>query len=244
MSTLTKKRPDSHSHADRPMPPTRILVGLVVALLTCLPLLGHAAEPAEGRVKIGQGDGPFDDAGRRPGDRRVGFRGTRQRPDDRRRLLFDTGSRPGTVLANARELDVDLAGVSDVVLSHHHGDHTGGLLTLRRELVKANPKAACRGCYVGSGIFLPRPSDDGRETNDTVALKEPYEATGGRFEEVGRPTEISPGVWLTGPVSSQASGAELERSGTGPDGQGTGRGQQSREDTSSWCSTPRKGSSS
>jgi 7,8-dihydropterin-6-yl-methyl-4-(beta-D-ribofuranosyl)aminobenzene 5'-phosphate synthase len=46
------------------------------------------------------------------------------------RLLFDTGARPDTVLGNSRELGVDLAGVQDVVLSHHHGDHNGGLLTL------------------------------------------------------------------------------------------------------------------
>src|SRR6185295_6128593 len=49
---------------------------------------------------------------------------------DGHRLLFDTGYRPETVLKNAAELGVDLAGVTEVVLSHHHGDHTGGLLTL------------------------------------------------------------------------------------------------------------------
>ena len=51
---------------------------------------------------------------------------------DGRRLLFDTGARPETVLNNARELEIDLSGVAEVVLSHHHGDHTGGLVTLRR----------------------------------------------------------------------------------------------------------------
>jgi 7,8-dihydropterin-6-yl-methyl-4-(beta-D-ribofuranosyl)aminobenzene 5'-phosphate synthase len=118
---------------------------------------------------------------------------------DRHRLLFDTGARPGTVLANAREMGIDLAGVTDVVLSHHHGDHTGGLLTLRRALSKTNPQALSRA-YVGPGIFLSRPGNDGRETNETIALKAPYEATGGRFVEVARPTEIFPGAWLTGPV--------------------------------------------
>ena len=58
-----------------------------------------------------------------------------------------------TVLQNSRELKIDLSGVTDVILSHHHGDHVGGLLTLRRELAKRNPDALKRA-YVGAGIFL------------------------------------------------------------------------------------------
>jgi 7,8-dihydropterin-6-yl-methyl-4-(beta-D-ribofuranosyl)aminobenzene 5'-phosphate synthase len=118
---------------------------------------------------------------------------------DGHRVLFDTGARPETVLRNARELGVDLAGVTDVVLSHHHGDHTGGLLTLRRELSKSNPKALSRA-YVGPDIFLSRPRDDGSESNETIALKAPYEQTGGVFLVVEKPLEIFPGAWLTGPV--------------------------------------------
>jgi 7,8-dihydropterin-6-yl-methyl-4-(beta-D-ribofuranosyl)aminobenzene 5'-phosphate synthase len=115
------------------------------------------------------------------------------------RVLFDTGARPETVLRNARELGIDLSGVSDVILSHHHGDHTGGLLTLRRELAKTNPRALSRA-YVGPGIFLSRPREDGSESNETIALKSSYEATGGAFVVVEKPTEIFPGAWLTGPV--------------------------------------------
>ena len=118
---------------------------------------------------------------------------------DGHRLLFDTGARPGTVLANARELGIDLSGVTDVVLSHHHGDHVGGLLALRRALQEANPAALSR-CYVGAGLFLPRPGEDGRETNEAIALKAPYEAAGARFVAIDRPTAIFPGAWLTGPV--------------------------------------------
>jgi 7,8-dihydropterin-6-yl-methyl-4-(beta-D-ribofuranosyl)aminobenzene 5'-phosphate synthase len=118
---------------------------------------------------------------------------------DGHRLLFDTGARPETVLRNADELGIDLSGVADVVLSHHHGDHTGGLLVLRRELGKKNAGALGRA-YVAPGIFLSRPGDGGRESNETIALKAPYEATGGTFVEIARPTPIFPGGWLTGPV--------------------------------------------
>src|SRR6185312_6042112 len=99
---------------------------------------------------------------------------------DGHRLLFDTGARPETVLNNARELGIDLSGVTEVLLSHHHGDHTGGLLTLRRELAKQNPKALSRA-YVGTGIFLSRPRENNSESNETIALKSPYEASGGTF---------------------------------------------------------------
>jgi 7,8-dihydropterin-6-yl-methyl-4-(beta-D-ribofuranosyl)aminobenzene 5'-phosphate synthase len=118
---------------------------------------------------------------------------------DDHRLLFDTGARPETVLHNARELKIDLSGVTDVILSHHHGDHTGGLITLRRELARQNPKAMARA-YVGAGIFLSRPGPDGRETNETLAIRPGYEALGGSFDVVEKPIQLFPGAWLTGPV--------------------------------------------
>jgi metal-dependent hydrolase (beta-lactamase superfamily II) len=34
-----------------------------------------------------------------------------------------------------RLMSLDLANVTDVILSHHHGDHTCGLLALFRELM-------------------------------------------------------------------------------------------------------------
>src|SRR3979411_580996 len=74
---------------------------------------------------------------------------------DGRRILFDTGARPDTVLINAKALNVDLSNVTDVILSHKHGDHTGGLMTLRKSVVAKNPDALSKA-YVGKGIFVPR----------------------------------------------------------------------------------------
>jgi 7,8-dihydropterin-6-yl-methyl-4-(beta-D-ribofuranosyl)aminobenzene 5'-phosphate synthase len=118
---------------------------------------------------------------------------------DDHRLLFDTGARPDTVLRNARELKIDLSGVTTVILSHHHGDHTGGLVTLRREMTPRNARALGRA-HVGAGIFLSRPGEGGRETNEALGFKAEYEALGGSFVVVERPTELFPGAWLTGPV--------------------------------------------
>jgi 7,8-dihydropterin-6-yl-methyl-4-(beta-D-ribofuranosyl)aminobenzene 5'-phosphate synthase len=119
---------------------------------------------------------------------------------DGQRILFDTGAHPDTVLRNARDLKVNLAGITDVILSHNHPDHTGGLLYLRRELSKENPAALSRA-HVGPGIFWSRPRPNSNEEgNSMIALRPLYEASGGRFVEHRQPIQLYPGVWLTGPV--------------------------------------------
>ncbi|MEO8499986.1 MAG: MBL fold metallo-hydrolase [Vicinamibacteria bacterium] len=118
---------------------------------------------------------------------------------DGRRLLVDTGARPETVLRNAAELGIDLSGVTDVVITHNHSDHTGGLLTLRRALSAKNPAALSRA-HVGAGIFEPRMSPEGRDSNGLLPLKAAYEATGGVFIVHDQPEALMPGVWMSGPV--------------------------------------------
>jgi 7,8-dihydropterin-6-yl-methyl-4-(beta-D-ribofuranosyl)aminobenzene 5'-phosphate synthase len=115
---------------------------------------------------------------------------------DGKKILFDTGARPNTVLENVNELQLDLSDVQDVVLSHFHYDHTTGLMTLRREFAKKNSRALSRA-HVGRGIFLER---RGAMQNPMIPMKKEYEATGGVFIEHDKPEEILPGVWLTGPV--------------------------------------------
>lgn len=138
---------------------------------------------------------------------------------DGRRLLFDTGARPETVLNNARELGIDLSQVTEVVLSHNHEDHTGGLLALRRALMRKNPGALSR-VHVGAGIFWSR-QKDGREHNPMRMLKPAFEATGGVFIEHAVPVELLPGVWLSGPVPRRYlernwSGSHLLMAPSGP----------------------------
>lgn len=119
---------------------------------------------------------------------------------DGQRLLVDTGARPETVLRNAAELKVELANVADVLLTHHHLDHTAGLLTLRRQLTKSNPAALSR-VHVARGMFdSRRDRPGGPEANPMIGFRAEFEATGGRFIEHAGPAQVLPGAWITGPV--------------------------------------------
>ena len=143
---------------------------------------------------------------------------------DGRKILFDTGARPNTVLENAKELKIDLSDVQDVILSHFHDDHTTGLMTLRREYAKKNPNALSR-VHVAKGIFLERRGKNGNAqaaigaTNPMIAMKKEFEASGGKFVEHDKVDEIFPGVWLTGPVprvypeKNYAAGVEVKEDG-------------------------------
>ncbi|HEV2716450.1 MAG TPA: MBL fold metallo-hydrolase [Terriglobales bacterium] len=117
---------------------------------------------------------------------------------DGQRILLDTGNHPETVLQNARDLNIDLSDVKEVILTHYHWDHVGGLMTLRREMMKKNP-AALSVAHVSRGIFYSRPSPKG-EQNEMIAIRKDYETSGGKCIEHSEGFEIFPGAWLTGPV--------------------------------------------
>jgi 7,8-dihydropterin-6-yl-methyl-4-(beta-D-ribofuranosyl)aminobenzene 5'-phosphate synthase len=119
---------------------------------------------------------------------------------DGHRILFDTGAQPTTVLNNAREMKIDLSNISEVVLSHSDDDHTGGLLTLRRELAKANAAALSR-THVAKGFFYERIPPPNEKRDDRIALlKSEYERSGGVFLENDKPVALFPGIWLLGPI--------------------------------------------
>lgn len=94
-----------------------------------------------------------------------------------KKILFDTGGDGRTLLENMEILNKDPKAINIVILSHIHGDHTGGLGSLLRE--KSNLK-----------IYVPEsfPQDFGRAANG-------YGATVAR---VNAPLEICQGLHSTG----------------------------------------------
>ena len=96
-------------------------------------------------------------------------------------VLFDTGGDGGTLLGNMSTLGIDPQDIEAVVLSHIHGDHTGGL-----------------GALLGTGarptVYVPR-SFPARFKADVRSLTV--------LEEVNGPAEILPGVYTTGEVGSR-----------------------------------------
>ncbi|MDP3070173.1 MAG: MBL fold metallo-hydrolase [Opitutaceae bacterium] len=119
---------------------------------------------------------------------------------DGKKILFDTGAKTDVVQKNLQTLKLSLADVTDVVLSHWHGDHVGGFMTLRREAMAKNPAALGR-THVAAGFFDSRVGvPPGVELNRMIAVRPEYEATGGKFLVHTAPVALQPGVWLTGPV--------------------------------------------
>jgi len=91
-------------------------------------------------------------------------------------LLFDTGGDSHVLLSNMGKMGIDVERIRSVVLSHAHGDHTGGLgglLAVNRNLT----------------VYLPRSFASG--------FKAEVEARA-RVVQVHEPMEITEGIYTTG----------------------------------------------
>jgi len=92
-------------------------------------------------------------------------------------LLFDTGGDSPTLLSNMAALGIDPTEIDVVVLSHIHGDHTGGL----GGLLAVNDHLT---------VYVPR--------SFPTRFKERVQALGATLVEVQGPMEIVPGIYSTG----------------------------------------------
>ena len=96
-------------------------------------------------------------------------------------ILFDTGGDGTILLSNMERMGINPEEIDIVVLSHIHGDHTGGL----RAFLHSNPDVT---------VYLPAsfPSD----------FKSGVCRQGARIVEISKPVEIIPDVYSTGELGT------------------------------------------
>jgi 7,8-dihydropterin-6-yl-methyl-4-(beta-D-ribofuranosyl)aminobenzene 5'-phosphate synthase len=96
-------------------------------------------------------------------------------------ILFDTGGDGTILLSNMERMGIDPEEIDIVVLSHIHGDHTGGL----RSFMDSNPDVT---------VYLPSsfPSNFKREVS----------RRGARIVEISEPVEIMTDVYSTGELGT------------------------------------------
>ena len=92
-------------------------------------------------------------------------------------ILFDTGGNGKTVLSHMEQLGKNPGAITVVVISHGHGDHTGGL----GEILEANSRLK---------VFIPQSFSE----NFSEAIR----SHGAEVIRVGEPINILPGIYSTG----------------------------------------------
>jgi len=183
------------------------LLGLAICTSPAL-----AAAPPAARVTI-----LYDAFGDRPGlERDWGFSALVEYGG--RRILFDAGNDGEIFARNVRALKVDLRHLDFAVISHRHGDHTGGL----GYLLQMNPKVTIYAPYERFGLFggpvpatIIRPDTAlpprMRYFGGTVPAELSSSSVWPRahFVRVDTLTEVAPGVALVSTVSRTPGTLEL-----------------------------------
>ena len=112
-----------------------------------------------------------------------------------RRLLFDTGQ-SDLLVRNARQMGLPLEGLSGIVLSHGHYDHTSGLAAV------ASPRVPI---FLHAAAAQPKFTLDADGKSRSIGMKpaslaaiQEAESGDGRIVWTTRPTEVMEGIWATG----------------------------------------------
>ena len=115
---------------------------------------------------------------------------------DNCKVLLDTGM-SFSVVHNAQLLGVDLSSIDAIVLSHAHGDHTGGLRDVLRVVRKEIPVIA------HPDIWVPKYVQFGemKRYAGMPCVKEDLEALGACFNLSKEPVKISDEIMTTGEVA-------------------------------------------
>jgi 7,8-dihydropterin-6-yl-methyl-4-(beta-D-ribofuranosyl)aminobenzene 5'-phosphate synthase len=97
-------------------------------------------------------------------------------------ILFDTGTDPRILMHNVNALKIDLSQVDQIVLSHIHKDHTGGLPAV----LERNPNVT---------VFFP--------VSFPAEFRRQVESLKAKAQTVDKPVEICPNVHLTGEMGDE-----------------------------------------
>lgn len=92
-------------------------------------------------------------------------------------ILFDTGADSSTLLSNMERLEISPKQIDRVVLSHIHGDHTGGL----DGILEKNKNII---------VYIPNSFPD--------SMRREIESYGAKYKNIKEPAEISKNIYSTG----------------------------------------------
>ena len=109
-------------------------------------------------------------------------------------ILFDAGTDPKILEYNVRHLEVDLSRIDLVVISHLHGDHTGGLPFVLSQ-------------KSGIPVYLPGTAQPKMLEAQSTRIAD----RDSRPVPVGDPREICPNVRLTGSLPGEGGSANDEQ---------------------------------
>jgi 7,8-dihydropterin-6-yl-methyl-4-(beta-D-ribofuranosyl)aminobenzene 5'-phosphate synthase len=135
-----------------------------------------------------------------------------------KRILFDTGNDGRIFERNVRALGIDLKNLDFVIVSHRHGDHTGGLAYLLRQ----NPGVTIYAPRESFGVFggslpagflrrdstlPPRMRYYGGAAPKAITSGSPWPRA--HFVLIDSLTEVAPGVAIVSTVSQTPGTLEL-----------------------------------
>jgi 7,8-dihydropterin-6-yl-methyl-4-(beta-D-ribofuranosyl)aminobenzene 5'-phosphate synthase len=190
---------------------SRVAAVVLGLLLAASPAL-RAAAPPPSRVTI-----LYDAFGERAGlERDWGFSALIEYGG--RRILFDAGNNEDIFVRNVRALGVDLRRLDFAVISHRHGDHTGGLAYLLRVNPKVtiyvpNERFGLFGGPVPGSIIRPDTSLPARMRyfggDEPSQIMSSTVWPDAHFVRLDSLTEVAPGIAIVSTVSRTPGTLEL-----------------------------------
>jgi len=99
--------------------------------------------------------------------------------DGDKKILFDVGY-SDLFIKNARDLKIDLNNITDIVISHGHNDHTGGLEYFFEQFdipdlrIIAHPKAFDEKTFEGERICSPFTAEELKQCVDLILTDKPF----------------------------------------------------------------------